>query len=177
MWFDGWNELVRIAVVGSAAYLTLVLILRFSGKRTLGKLNAFDLAISVALGSALATVLLSEDISWSEGALAFTVLAFMQFLVAFVSGHLPNGRSLVTARPTLVLRDGQPDHHALDEQRLTLDELRQAVRSTGVGGFDKVAAVVMESDGSLSVIPDSQRGDASALEGIQGWDESSGSAG
>lgn len=171
MWFGGWGELLRILVVGSAAYLTLVLVLRVSGKRTLGKLNAFDLAVSVALGSALATVLLSKDISWSEGALAFAVLAFMQYVVAFVSGRLPNGRSLVTARPTLVLRDGQPVRQALEEQRLTLDELRQAVRSSGVGGFDKVAAVVLESDGSLSVIPSSQCGDASALHAIKGWDE------
>lgn len=65
MWFDTWSDLLRIVVVGSAAYVTLVLVLRFSGKRTLAKLNAFDLAVTIALGSALATVLLSSDIPWA----------------------------------------------------------------------------------------------------------------
>lgn len=170
MWFDSWSDLVRVAVVGSAAYVTLVLVLRFSGKRTLAKLNAFDLAVTVALGSCLATVLLSSEVSWSEGALAFTTLAVLQLVVAGSSRLLPRGRSVITARPTVVLRDGQPDHAALREQRLTLDELRQAVRSTGFGGFDRLSAVVLESDGTLSVISSSNHGDGSALNGARGWD-------
>ncbi len=169
MWFDTWSDLARVAVVGSAAYVTLVLVLRLSGKRTLAKLNAFDLAVTVALGSALATVLLSSDVSWAEGALAFAVLAVLQFLVSWLSARLPRGRSVVTAQPTVVLRDGQPDHVGLRDQRLTVEELRQAVRSTGVGGFDQLAAVVLASDGTLRVIQRSACGDGSALEGTHGW--------
>lgn len=171
MWFDTWNDLVRVAVIGPAAYVTLVLVLRFSGKRTLAKLNAFDLAVTVALGSALATVLLSSDVSWAEGALAFGMLALLQLLVSWSSARLPGGRSVVTARPTVVLQDGQPDHAALRQQRLTMEELQQAVRSSGSGGFDQLAAVVLESDGTLSVIPQSKLGDGSALESAHGWRE------
>jgi uncharacterized membrane protein YcaP (DUF421 family) len=169
MWFDSWSDLIRVALVGPAAYATLVLVLRVSGKRTLAKLNAFDLAVTVALGSALATALLSSDVSWAEGALAFAMLALLQLVVSWASARLPRGRSVVTAGPTLLLRDGQPDHAALRDQRLTVEELRQAVRSTGTGGLDQVTAVVLESDGSLSVIPRSQRGDGSALHGVRGW--------
>jgi uncharacterized membrane protein YcaP (DUF421 family) len=70
----------------------------------------------------------------------------------------------VTAGPTTVLRDGVVDDEALREQRLTEAELRQAVRSTGVGGFDRVARVVVETDGTLSVIPVGKVGDGRALE-------------
>ena len=61
MFFDSWFGLLRVALVGVAAYLALIVMLRLSGKRTLGKMNAFDLVATVALGSTLATVLLSDS--------------------------------------------------------------------------------------------------------------------
>lgn len=51
MFFDGWQGLARVLLVGALAYLTLVLLLRIAGKRTLSKMNAFDLVANVALGS------------------------------------------------------------------------------------------------------------------------------
>jgi uncharacterized membrane protein YcaP (DUF421 family) len=70
MFFDSWTGLGRVLVVGTLAYFALVLTLRVSGKRTLSKLNAFDLVVTVALGSTLATVLLSKDVALAEGLLA-----------------------------------------------------------------------------------------------------------
>ena len=51
MFFDSWFGLLRVLVVGALAYAALILFLRVSGKRTLTKLNAFDLVVTVALGS------------------------------------------------------------------------------------------------------------------------------
>jgi uncharacterized membrane protein YcaP (DUF421 family) len=167
MWFDSWSDVVRVLAVGAAAYATLVVLLRFSGKRTLAKLNAFDLVVSVAFGSTLATILLSSDVSWAEGATALALLAALQFVVAWTTTRLPGGRSVVTARPTLLLEDGRVIDEAMREQRLTLDELRQAVRASGSGDLSRVAAVVLESDGSLSVVPAEQAGNRSALEGVE----------
>ena len=56
MFFDSWTALGRVLLVGTLAYVALVAILRISGKRTLTKLNAFDLVVTVALGSTLATI-------------------------------------------------------------------------------------------------------------------------
>jgi uncharacterized membrane protein YcaP (DUF421 family) len=61
MWFDSWAQVGRVVLVGAATYGVLVLLLRVSGKRTLAKLNAFDLVVTVALGSTLATVLLDSS--------------------------------------------------------------------------------------------------------------------
>jgi len=58
-----WSDLARILLVGAAAYVTLVVILRTSGKRTLAKLNAFDLVVTVALGSTLATIFLDKNVT------------------------------------------------------------------------------------------------------------------
>lgn len=64
MFFDGWLGLVRALVMGTSAYLALILLLRISGKRTLSKLNAFDFVVTVAIGSTLATVLLRRRRPW-----------------------------------------------------------------------------------------------------------------
>ena len=69
MFFDGWSGPLRVLAVGTCAYAALVLLLRCSGKRTLSKMNAFDLVVTVALGSTLATVLLSKGVALAEGVL------------------------------------------------------------------------------------------------------------
>jgi uncharacterized membrane protein YcaP (DUF421 family) len=166
MWFDSWSDIGRVLAVGAAAYVTLVLILRVSGKRTLSKLNAFDLVVTVALGSTLATIVLSADVSWSEGAVALLLLALLQLVVSWSTSHIAGARAFVTAEPTLLVRDGTMLTDRMRGRRVTEDEIRQAARSSGVGGLDQVAAVVLESDGSLSVITHGQRGDGSALRGL-----------
>ncbi|GHJ59743.1 DUF421 domain-containing protein [Nocardioides sp. OK12] len=163
MWFDTWSDVLRVLLVGPASYLTVVLVLRASGKRTLAKLNAFDLVVTVALGSTLATIFLSKDVSWVEGAVALVVLAVLQMLVAALTSRVPFARQVVTAGPTLLLHDGLLLEDALRAARLTGAEVRQAVRGSGVGDLSTVAAVVLESDGSLSVIEHAQAGDRSAL--------------
>jgi uncharacterized membrane protein YcaP (DUF421 family) len=166
MWFDSWSDVLRVLAVGAAAYGALVVLLRLSGKRTLAKLNAFDWIVSVALGSTLATILLSSDVSWTDGVVALALLAALQYAVAWTTARLPGGRSVVTARPTMLLEDGRVLHDVLRRQRLTLDELRQAVRASGTGDLSQVAAAVLETDGSISVISGSQAGDRSALDGV-----------
>ena len=168
MWFDSWSALVRILLLGTAGYATLVIVLRLSGKRTLAKLNAFDWAVSVAFGSTLATVLLGGDVSWSEGALALALLAGLQFALASITTRWPRMRRAVTARPTLLLQDGVILADALSRHRVTPEEIRQAVRAAGSGDLSSVAAVVLETDGSLSVIGTARAGDRSALDGVAG---------
>ena len=167
MWFDSWSDLGRIIVIGLSAYVTVVGILRLSGKRTLAKLNAFDLVVTVALGSTLATILLSSDVTWTEGALALALLASAQYAVAWLVVRWPRLRTVVTSRPTLVLRNGEPLPDALREQRISVDEIRQAVRATGSGDLASIAAIVLESDGSLSVVPAEKLGSGSSLEGVR----------
>lgn len=156
-------DLLRLLVVAAIVYPALVLILRLSGKRTLSKLNAFDLVVTVALGSTLATILLSRDVSLAEGILALLLLVALQYVVALLGVRWPSSQRLIKARPTMLLRDGQMRHAAMRRARVAESEIRQAARSQGAGDLHALAAVVLETDGSLSVIPRSQLGDGSSL--------------
>src|SRR5688572_2866710 len=107
MFFDDWTGLIRVAVVGLLAYVGLVVLLRVSGKRTLSKLNAFDLVVTVALGSVLANVILNESTPLAEGVLGFAVLIGAQHLIAFLSVRSGRVRGLVKAEPALLLYRGE----------------------------------------------------------------------
>jgi len=166
LFFDDVSGLLRVLVVGPLAYVWLIAMLRMSGKRTLAQLNAFDFNLTVALGSTLATVALSNSVAWSEGALALGLLVGLQFVVAWSSVHVPWVRSAVTSAPTVLLRDGQPDLAALARQRITEESLGAAVRSAGIGGLELVSAVVLECNGTISVISTGQHGSGSAMTGL-----------
>ena len=159
MWFDSGSDLIRILVIGVLSYLTVVVVLRSTGKRTLSQLNAFDFIVTVALGSTLATIMLSTDVSFSEGVLALALLAGLQLVVALLSSRVSPVRSFFTSAPALLVRDGQILHEALRANRLSEPAIRQAIRMQGLGGLDRVAAVVLEPNGTLSVIPVDAAGD------------------
>jgi len=150
MFFDSWR-LGRVLVVGPLAYISLVLILRISGKRTLTKLNSFDLVVTVALGSTLATVLLSKSVALAEGVLAMALLIFLQFAITWLSVRSSRFQELVKSEPSLLVHQGRFLDSALRAQRITREEILAALRSNGVADAAD-AAVVLETDGTIAVI-------------------------
>lgn len=152
MLFQGWPGILRTLLVGTLAYVTLVLFLRISGKRTLSKLNAFDLVVTVALGSTLSAILLQESIALAEGATALGLLIFLQYIVTFASVRSSSVAKAIRSEPTLLVRNGSFCHDAMMRQRITEDEIKSAARSSGRESLDQVANIVLESDGTLSII-------------------------
>ncbi len=166
MFYDDWYDLVRILVVGVLAYAGLILIQRISGKRTLSKMNAFDLIVTVALGSTLATILLSSEVSLSEGILAFLVLIGLQFAVTWLSTRWKPITKIVKDEPRLLLYRGRFLKDAMKQERVLEAEVRQAARSSGYAALDDIGAVVLETDGSLSVISSTDKGNT-ALQDVE----------
>lgn len=148
----GLDPIIRIIVVGTCAYLALVLMLRVSGKRTLSKLNAFDLVVTVAIGSTLATTLLSRDVALLDGLVALGLLILLQYLVAWSTLRWPFLERLVRADPTVVARDGIA-LPAARAQRLLLADLESAARAAGLRSVEEAREVVLETDGSITVVP------------------------
>lgn len=168
IFFGGWSSLIRTLVVGVLAYVMLVVFLRISGNRTLSKLNAFDLIVTVALGSTLATVLLSKSVPLADGVLAFALLIGLQLVVTWTSIRMRWLRRILTGEPQLLLYRGEVMPASLRKARVTEDELRSAVRSSGVLALEQVEAVVLETDGSLSVVQRGSQAGPSSLEDVQG---------
>lgn len=150
--FQSRNGLLRTIIVGVLAYLALIVLLRVSGKRTLSKMNAFDFVVTVALGSTLATILLSKDISIAEGVTALVVLIGMQFIIAWLSVRMKVVSRLVKSEPRLLLYRGEFLVGAMKKERVNKAEVLAAIRSQGVGRVEEVEAVVLETDGTFSTV-------------------------
>lgn len=168
VFFNGWGSLLRIVIVSVLAYTTLIVFLRLSGNRTLSKMNAFDLIVTVALGSTLATVLLSKDVALADGAVALALLITLQFVITWTSVRMRWVRRLVTGEPLMLLYQGQFLTASLRHARVTQDEVRSAIRSHGLSDVASVEAVVLETDGSLSVVKREAQSNRSSLEDVRG---------
>lgn len=166
MFFDSWSGILRILIVGTLAYSALIALLRISGKRTLSKMNAFDLVVTVALGSTFATVVLSTDVALAEGVTAFAVLIALQYIVAWLSLRSKIVRQFVKSEPRLLLYRGAFLHRAMHDERVTEGEVRAAIRGQGITAVGDVDSVVLETDGTLSVVQNGTQ-DRSALHDVR----------
>lgn len=167
VFFDGWTGILRVIVVGTLAYAALVVILRVTGKRTLSKMNAFDFIVTVALGSTLATILLSQSVALAEGIAALLLLCLLQYVVAFLSVRSERFQTLVKAQPALLFHQGRFVEDAMRRERVTREEILAALRQQGQASTVGIAAVVIETDGSLSVLT-SGDGGTQALDPVRG---------
>lgn len=163
MFFDGWFGLFRVLIVCILAYAAVIFWLRISGKRTLSKWNAFDFIVTIALGSTLATVILSKDVAFAEGVLALGLLVGLQFALTFLAVRSGWIRQLIKAEPRLLFDRGEFLLHAMRDERITESEIRMAIRAAGSAAIEEIEAVVLETDGGLSVIAKSKTLSRTAL--------------
>lgn len=150
--FSGWDGIQRMLVIAPAAYVALVVVLRLSGKRTLSKLNAFDFIVTIAIGSTLASIITTRSLALAEGVAALGLLVGLQYVVTTTSVYWRGFHKVVTAEPTLLLRQGEPLPEAMRRERVTHDELAAAVRQAGGGSLAEADAVFLETDGTLTSI-------------------------
>ena len=166
MFFDDWFGLFRVLIVGVTAYGALIFLLLASGKRTLSKWNSFDFIVTIALGSTLATVIMSKDVSFAEGVFALGLLIGLQFVITWLSVRYGWMEKLVKTKPTLLFDKGDFLPEAMRRQRVARGEVLMAIRAQGAAAIEEIEAVVLETDGSFSVIKKAADGSRSALRDV-----------
>ena len=166
MLFDGWDQLLRMVLVGSGAYCILLLALRLTGHRALSRLNAFDVTISVAIGSLLANILITDDVSLAEGALAILLLVALQLAVAWLGMRGQYLHKLLKGQPVLLLHKGRLLEESIRKQGLTEAGILFAARTRGISDLEQIEAIVLETDGSLSVLEGGEKATLSALRDV-----------
>lgn len=165
--FKGWGSIGRVIVIGVLAYAGLLLTLRISGKRTLSKMNAFDLVVTVALGSTLSTILMSRQTGLADGLMGFIMLIGLQYSVAWLSVRWPAFRQLIKSEPTLLFYQGEFLRQSMRHQRVVEDEVLSAIRNASINQISDVEAVVLETDGSFTVVKTSASDGPSSLDVVK----------
>lgn len=164
------NPFVNTIILGTIAYIAIIVMLRVSGKRTLSKWNSFDFVITIAFGSILSSILLSTKDSFGTGILSFALLVLFQYMLTWVSVRSSLIQKLVKAEPALLLYKGEIKTDVLKRERVAEGEILAALRASGVAAIEDADAVVLETDGSFSVIEDLDHSTASALRDVREFD-------
>ncbi|NLB23044.1 MAG: DUF421 domain-containing protein, partial [Clostridium sp.] len=82
MFFQGWPTITNTIILSVLIYISIIIIVRVSGKRSLASFNAFDFLITVTIGSISASTMLSSQTKFFDGIAAIVTLIILQFIVA-----------------------------------------------------------------------------------------------
>jgi uncharacterized membrane protein YcaP (DUF421 family) len=150
-------ELVaRTAIV----YAVFILVLRAFGKRELGQFTIFDLALLLLAANALQPAMTGPDTSVGGGLVILATIFALNWLTAMVRERVPFARGLLEAEPTVLARDGAWLDAAVKAEDVDQDDLEAALREHGIERIEDAQLVVLEGDGSISVVPKESEGEA-----------------
>lgn len=171
-----WSDFWHITLSAAGILAAVVVMIRLNGLRSLSKMSSFDFAVTVAVGSIVATTLLSDSASLLDGAIGVAALLLSQRLVSYARVHA-NASILVDNQPIVLMVGEQMIDDALKRTRVTRDDIRGKLREANVIELSEVYAVVLESTGDISVLHGSEGKplDARLLEGVANADYAIGS--
>lgn len=145
------EEAALVVFSAVAIYLAVLSYTRIAGLRSFAKMSSFDFAMTVAIGSIMATVATGPSATLANGLVALAVLYVLQVLIGFARRRRKLAHA-IDNRPLLLLHDGRPIPEALAHVRMTSDDLQAKLRASGVASLSGAAAVVLETTGDVSVI-------------------------
>nr|WP_317200824.1 YetF domain-containing protein [uncultured Psychrobacter sp.] len=150
--FDDLEKLGRILLTTVMVYVLIVTTTKVSGKRSISQLNNFDWIMTVMIGSLGASTILLKEIPLIEGFVSILTLYILQYVVTKYASISPHFARLILSEPRIVFYQGQFLPEAMREERLTRQELENAMRAEGIHNLDDVEAIVFESNAELTVI-------------------------
>jgi uncharacterized membrane protein YcaP (DUF421 family) len=150
-----WDDAVLVVLSAVGIYLVIIALCRSFGQRSIASLSSFDLAVTVALGAIIGRVTLAR-VSLVAGVLGLVTLFSTEALVRLVRNRTRMGL-LIDSRPVVVLLHGRMLEDELRRHGLSSQDVHAQIRHQGIGSMEDVAVVVLERNGSMSVVPEGTR--------------------
>ena len=161
------DALARGAILASLALLWVVLLVRMVGLRSFSKMTSFDFVMTIAMGSLVGSAArVSEWSDYLQALAAMAALFVVQWASALVRKSSKTADRILQNQPVLLMRDGKIIDEALQQTRVSRDNLFAKLREANVLDPAQVRAVVLETTGDVSVL----HGDALdevILEGVE----------
>jgi len=148
-----WWEFVLRGIV---VYFFLILLLRLTGKRQIGQMAPFDLVLLLVLSNAVQNAMNGGDNSIIGGAISAVSLVGTNWIVGLLTYKNKRLEALVEGRPEVLIHNGKLFEEALRQTKITHHELMTALREAGCATVEDVRGALLETDGSISVIPKSK---------------------
>ena len=141
-----------IAIRAVVLYAFLVFLMRVIGRRELSSLSGLDLVLLIVLGDAIQQGLTQDDYSVTGALIAISTIAAVQSLTSYLSFRSGRFRKVVEGNPIIVVQDGKLLDRNLKRERMSADELSEAMRQHQIATFDEVAWGIVEANGKISFI-------------------------
>ena len=163
-WFDvSYESVIAISLSAVGIYAAVILFTRIAGKRSFSKMSSFDFAMTVAVGSILASTILNSSVSLMEGVVGLAAVYVLQIIAAFLRRFI-FFHQLIDNTPLLLMDGPRILEGNLKKARLTNNDLRAKLREANVISLSQVRAVVFETTGDISVLHT-----ANAGEEVEDW--------
>lgn len=139
---------------GVAIYVALLVVIRLSGRRTLGEMTSFDFVLLLIVAETTQQALLGEDFSVTNALILIVTLFALDIAFAFVKQRSPAAERLIDGQPTVLISRGEPNWRALKRARVDIDDVLEAAREKhGLERLDQVKFAVLEVSGKISIVP------------------------
>ncbi|MUH37121.1 DUF421 domain-containing protein [Zobellia amurskyensis] len=151
-WFKfSWDAFGAIILTAVGIYIAVIIMTRICGKRSFSKMSSFDFAMTVAVGSIIATTVLSKTVSLTDGIVGIVTVYLLQMGAAFARRN--DTVKKVMDNTPLLLMDGETIlEENLRKGRVTKSDLRAKLREANVTELSEVRAVIFETTGDISVL-------------------------
>lgn len=146
-------EIFEIALRAFLSALVLFVLTKAMGKKQISQLNFFDYVLGITIGSIAAEMAIEEDLPFSYPIVAMAIYALCEILISFISEKSLKARHIFTGKPLIIISKGKIIEKSLKKSRLDLNEFLAQVRTLGYFDLSNVYYAILETNGSLSIIP------------------------
>lgn len=145
-------ELIKVVGYTVFMYFYLIFIIRVMGKREVGSLSIFDLAVYFTISDLITMSIVDHQISIFHCIVSVAILCVLQKLIAVLTLKNKKIRDFIDGKKSLIVDNGKIDFKEMKKQKYTIDDLYSQIRSVGIDSITKVKWAVLENSGKLSVI-------------------------
>lgn len=133
-------------------YIIVLVVMRLMGKREIGQLQPFELAISIMIADLASTPMADAGIPITNGIIPILALLVMHLLISIVNIKSIKAREILCGKPAILIYRGKIDEKALKKERFTVNELEERLRGSNVVNIGDVEYAILETNGQVTVI-------------------------
>lgn len=134
-------------------YIIVLIVMRLMGKREIGQLQPFELAISIMIADLAATPMAEAGVPITNGIMPILGLLVMHLIISMINIKSTKAREIICGKPSLLIFRGKIDQKVLKKERFTINELEERLRDNNIFNIGDVEYAILETSGQVTVIP------------------------
>lgn len=133
-------------------YIIVLIVMRVMGKREIGQLQPFELAISIMIADLASIPMTETGIPITNGIIPILGLLVMHLIISIINLKSVKLRGIICGKPRILIYRGKIDEQALKKERFTINELQERLRGDNVMSLCDVEYAILETNGEITVI-------------------------